>query len=289
MFLHHILCWIKIIIMNNCDFENHFFNQALNHNKMDPEDIQRNQEEIQRNQEETLTLHKEIFTKELEQIYEKTRTTLITRQELDDIKDFLMAKRYNTPKPAGLSKVFKQKISRNFFLQDFAEKSGSIDSWKNVVCRKVGEDKLVRRVVAKEDIFDIIHDFHGGIICSGTLSTYNEICKVFSGITRELVAIFVRHCGDCQLKRNQQKSSVLVPIVSNCFLERVQIDLIDFQKDPSGEFKWIGHCLDHFTKYHVLFPLKKKEAQEVADNLATKFFNYFGKSLEGFLILYTPI
>ena len=45
---------------------------------------------------------------------------------------------------------------------------------------------------------------------------------------------------------------------------------------PDGEFKWIGHAIDCFTKFHILFPLKSKEAEEIADNMATCIFSYFG-------------
>ena len=43
-----------------------------------------------------------------------------------------------------------------------------------------------------------------------------------------------------------------------------------------GEFNWIGHVVDHFRKYHVLFPLKKKEMCEVASNLIMHVFRYVG-------------
>ena len=43
-----------------------------------------------------------------------------------------------------------------------------------------------------------------------------------------------------------------------------------------GDFKWIGHVVDHFSKYHILFPLFQKSAQEVASNLVCKVFAYFG-------------
>ena len=43
-----------------------------------------------------------------------------------------------------------------------------------------------------------------------------------------------------------------------------------------SEYKWIGHVVDHFSKYHILFPLKQKEASEVAANLVCKVFAYFG-------------
>ena len=41
-------------------------------------------------------------------------------------------------------------------------------------------------------------------------------------------------------------------------------------------YKWIGHVVDHFSKYHILFPLFQKEASEVAANLVSKVFSYFG-------------
>ena len=43
-----------------------------------------------------------------------------------------------------------------------------------------------------------------------------------------------------------------------------------------GEYKWIDHVVDHFSKYHVLLPLKQKQASEVAETLVTKVFCYFG-------------
>ena len=52
--------------------------------------------------------------------------------------------------------------------------------------------------------------------------------------------------------------------------------MIDFRNAPDGEFNWIGHVVDHFSKFHVLFPLKRKTAVEVAHNLVERVFSYFG-------------
>ena len=43
-----------------------------------------------------------------------------------------------------------------------------------------------------------------------------------------------------------------------------------------ANYKWIGHVIDHFSKYHILFPMEKKEASEVAKNLVVRVFTYFG-------------
>lgn len=47
-------------------------------------------------------------------------------------------------------------------------------------------------------------------------------------------------------------------------------------QDPDGSFRYIGHICDHFSKYHVLFPLRTKEPIEVASNLKRFYFSNFG-------------
>ena len=44
--------------------------------------------------------------------------------------------------------------------------------------------------------------------------------------------------------------------------------------DPSYHF--IGHVVDHFTKFRVLFPLENKSANEVAKHLIERVFSLFG-------------
>ena len=56
----------------------------------------------------------------------------------------------------------------------------------------------------------------------------------------------------------------------------MQVDLIDMRHRPDGPYNWIGHFMDHWSKIHVLFPLMAKSAAEVALNLSTKVFSYFG-------------
>ena len=46
---------------------------------------------------------------------------------------------------------------------------------------------------------------------------------------------------------------------------------------PDGPYNWIGHYIDHWSKFHVLlFALQRKSSKEVAWNLATKVFAYLG-------------
>ena len=45
-----------------------------------------------------------------------------------------------------------------------------------------------------------------------------------------------------------------------------QIDLVDMSSKLGcdGNFRYIAHYVDHFTKYHVIWPMEKKDAAELA-------------------------
>ena len=45
---------------------------------------------------------------------------------------------------------------------------------------------------------------------------------------------------------------------------------------PDGPYKWIGHYMDHWAKFHALFPLMRKCAHEVALNLQNNVFSILG-------------
>ena len=57
----------------------------------------------------------------------------------------------------------------------------------------------------------------------------------------------------------------------NKFNSRCQVDCIDMQSCPDGEFKYIMVYQDHLTKFTMLEALKKKSAQEVAAHLVNIF------------------
>ncbi len=85
----------------------------------------------------------------------------------------------------------------------------------------------------------------------------------YAGITRAYAQEYTKSCPTCQLKAPQTTRPPLKPIVETDFLARLQVDLIDQQNSPDGEYKYIAHVMDHFTKFHILFPLKEKTAAAV--------------------------
>ena len=56
---------------------------------------------------------------------------------------------------------------------------------------------------------------------------------------------------------------------------RCQIDLIDMQSQPDGEFKWILLYQDHLTKFVQIRPTKSKRVTEIA-LILFKIFCIFG-------------
>lgn len=79
------------------------------------------------------------------------------------------------------------------------------------------------------------------------------------------INIFLQLCKTCLSKKSFPKTGIVVkPLISDDFNRRGQVDLVDFQSSPDGEYKWMLQYQDHLTKFCFLRPLKSKEAKEVA-------------------------
>ena len=98
----------------------------------------------------------------------------------------------------------------------------------------------------------------------------------YSCIPKDWVHFYIDNCEICQLKSTKKFQAALTPIRSEAFLERFQIDLIDMSHEPDGTYQWIAHVVDHFTKFHVLWPQARKSAEDVVKGLRTYVFAYFG-------------
>ena len=68
-------------------------------------------------------------------------------------------------------------------------------------------------------------------------------------------------------KRSETSKLIVRLIASSDFNSRGQVDLVDYQSCPDGDFKWAMHYQDHLTKFSILRPLKSKRAAEVAYQL----------------------
>ncbi|KAL0879275.1 hypothetical protein ABMA27_003055 [Loxostege sticticalis] len=79
------------------------------------------------------------------------------------------------------------------------------------------------------------------------------------------INIFLQLCKTYLSKKSFPKTGIVVkPLISDDFNRRGQVDLVDFQSSPDGEYKWMLQYQDHLTKFCFLRPLKSKEAKKVA-------------------------
>ncbi|XP_046608871.1 KRAB-A domain-containing protein 2-like [Neodiprion virginianus] len=94
-------------------------------------------------------------------------------------------------------------------------------------------------------------------------------------IPRSACEIFISCCETCNRKKSTVRKGVVVkPILSRGFNARGQVDLIDFQSCPDGEYKWLMNYQDHATKFIHLLPLQSKHAANVAEELSKIFFTF---------------
>ena len=106
--------------------------------------------------------------------------------------------------------------------------------------------------------------------------TFAEARKKWSNLTMEACKLYISFCSDCQekKKRTVHKGLVVKPVRSETIFSRSQIDLVNLQTLPDGEYKYILPYVNHFTKFCVLKPLTSKRAEEVAGALLDIFLTF---------------
>ncbi|GBP28355.1 KRAB-A domain-containing protein 2 [Eumeta japonica] len=144
-----------------------------------------------------------------------------------------------------------------------------------LILKRKNHDSPTVRVVPLEEYYDILTDIHKSCGHGGRDKIQYKL-KDKLVIVRKAIDLLVSLCPVCQSKRNIPKKGIVTkPILSKDFNERGQVDLIDFQSAPDGQFKWLLNYQDHATKFVHLRPLSSKQASEVALELL-KIFLEFG-------------
>ncbi len=126
-----------------------------------------------------------------------------------------------------------------------------------------------REVISEDLIWDTIIRVHEGLGHAGQNATAIKVNHEYYGIARHKVLFLIKLCEICHRKAHSKSKGPLKSIVTTRLFERVQIDLIDMTSTPDGEYVWICHMEDHFSKFHMLFPMANKEAPTVARHIHT--------------------
>ena len=92
------------------------------------------------------------------------------------------------------------------------------------------------------------------------------------------VSVITAFCDSCLFckgkRRGVVKGLVVKPILSKDYGSRSQLDLIDMQSQPDGDYKFILNYQDHLTKYLLLRPLKRKTAEAVVKKVKQIFADF---------------
>ena len=137
------------------------------------------------------------------------------------------------------------------------EKDGQIHQRLVKVDKKDGSRK---RYVTYEKLFEAIQEYHEESgKHTGRLLTFNKLKQIYANITMQQVIAYIECCETCHQKQGRVKKGIVVkPIVSSKFNSRCQVDCIDMQSCPDGEYKYIMVYQDHLTKFTMLEALKTK-------------------------------
>ena len=115
-----------------------------------------------------------------------------------------------------------------------------------------------------ERLFSDLHKIHCVDHCKGT--TFSKRAKqAYDNVPQELCKMFTDCCPQCIRVLQGRKQVVGIKnIVTKGFCVRGQVDLIDFQSMPDGEFKFLLNYIDHGIKKLTSVPLVAKRALSVA-------------------------
>jgi hypothetical protein len=69
----------------------------------------------------------------------------------------------------------------------------------------------------------------------------------------------------CNLAGTAKVQAPLIAIVSSRYLNRVQIDLIDYSTTPDSNYNWVAQVKDYFSYFIWLEALEDKTVLSVAN------------------------
>ena len=115
-----------------------------------------------------------------------------------------------------------------------------------------------------ERLLSDLHKIYRLDHCKGT--TFSKQAKqAYDNVPQELCKMFTDCCPQCiRVLQGRKPVAGIKNIVTEGFGVRGQVDLIDFQIMPDGEFKFLLHYIDHDIKKLTSVPLFAKHALSVA-------------------------
>ena len=142
---------------------------------------------------------------------------------------------------------------------------------------KIRNKQSGRYMVTKHEAPLIIANSHSESGHGGEKVTFKAIKDQYHNIPMPVVKEYISNCETCCEKKRRKETGpgmVFKPIAVKDFNDRAQIDLVNFQTCPDGNYKYVLHYIEYLTKYHILRPLTSKCAKEVAEELLNIFTDF---------------
>ena len=140
------------------------------------------------------------------------------------------------------------------------------------VVSKLYKPGTMQRFLHDEELFDELHELHVEKGHGGRDIMKKEVPQKFANVTQEIIMSLLACCESCTNKKGRvKKGMVIKPILSKEALSRMQVDFIDLQSCPDGDFKFILHLQDHLTKFCLIAATTNKTAVTTANQLKLWF------------------
>jgi hypothetical protein len=242
------------------------------------ETIETNEEPLGLSEEESRRYHTDLFNKAYEQILSKKESESVAiktkakyEEWFNDIKIATSLAGEKYPKDSELRAAYRR---RNYLREKYAILT--VDGQEFVIDKDTANQSKPPIYIYREQLYDCIYQEHKNAGHQGRDRTHQACKLVYANVTIEAVSCFLKFCYECIRKKRKNTTNIPVikPVRSSDYLSRFQIDLIDLQAYPDGEYKFILNVQDHFTKFVHLFPLKQKTAATVAWHLMDLFLTF---------------
>ena len=136
-------------------------------------------------------------------------------------------------------------------------------------------NKANKRVIPRRELHQTLSEVHKAIAQRGRDKTEKYIRERNLEISQCVIEVFVSNSKLHQQQKgviDHQKQAVLHPLQGNNFLDQISFE-IPLPCNCRRTHQWLLHVIDHFSKFSWLFPLKRKQTNEVVQVLEKLFWS----------------
>ncbi|CAG5024424.1 unnamed protein product [Parnassius apollo] len=197
----------------------------------------------------------------------------VLTSKLDDNQSYMSSEQYLTfIEEVKAAKIATKRTTLQYRRLKRFDVCNIGDTEKLISVLSTSSSKNLKYYVKNEELFDILHEINIYWTRWEKQNGCRSKKKRYENITQEAIILYLHLCKPCQMKQKSlRKGLVVKPILCDEMNSRCQVDLIDMQTSPDGNFKFILVYQDHLTKFIQLRPLQSKIAEEVSKILLDIF------------------